>query len=359
VSMIKENNPFFSIIIPIYNVSRFIDLGISEILNQSYKDFEIILVDDGSTDSSGDQCDKLASCYENISCYHQGNLGAGPARNLGINKSRGEYIAFFDIDDKVESNLLQVCHDELCAYGKPDVFMFSYDSYDVRYKTITSLVFERLVCSSNNEIRDNYVDHLLGLNKDNGFVWNKVYKRQFLVENDIVLPDLLIQQDEVFNLKVYRKAQTLVVSPDILYHYYVYDKGNTRTRYIDNRLNIYKTVKNEFMSLYFDWHLEDKRMLEYVYGRFFRSIIETLNFNNIHIGSPLNKNERLNELQSIINDGEVQDCIIKMESLGIIPHWGFRKWYFEAIRDSDVVKYLFVRKLDLWLRALKNLIKRV
>ena len=202
MSMIKENNPFFSIIIPIFNVSRFIDLGIEEILNQSYKDFEIILVDDGSTDGSGNHCDELASSHESISCYHQENLGAGPARNLGIKMSRGEYIAFFDIDDNVESNLLQVCHDELCAYGKPDVFMFSYDSYDVRYKTITSLVFERLVCSSNNEIRDNYVDHLLGLNKDNGFVWNKVYKRRFLIENNLELPDLLIQQDEVFNLKV-------------------------------------------------------------------------------------------------------------------------------------------------------------
>ena len=150
-----------------------------------------------------------------------------------------------------------------------------------------------------------------------------------------------------------------MVSPDILYHYYVYDKGNTRTRYIDNRLNIYKTVKNEFLSLYFDWHLEDKRMLEYVYGRFFRSIIETLNFNNIHVGSPLNKKERLNELQSIINDNEVQDCIKRMGYLGITPHWGLKKWCFEAIRDSSIVKYMLVRRLDLWLKTLKKLIKRV
>lgn len=352
--MSLDKGLLFSVIIPIYNVSRFIDLGIEEILNQSYKDFEIILVDDGSTDGSGETCDKLASSHENILCYHQDNMGAGPARNLGINKSRGEYIVFFDIDDKVKPNLLQVCHDELCTYSKPDVFMFSYDIFDVLYKTTTDIVFKRLCCSSNSEIRDNYVDCFLGLDKDNGFVWNKMYRRDFLINNELTFPDLLIQQDEVFNLTVYRKAQTLVVSPEILYHYYVYDKGNTRTRYIENRQNIYKAVKNEFLSLYNDWHLQDKRMLEYVYGRFFRSIIETLNFNNNHIGSPLNKNERLNELQSILNDDDVQDCIKNLESLDIIPHSGFKKWYYEAIRDINIEKYIQIRRVDLGLKSMKR-----
>lgn len=346
--------PFFSVIIPIYNVSRFIDLGIEEILNQSYKEFEIILVDDGSTDGSSEICDKLASEHENISCYHQKNMGSGAARNRGLKEAKGEYITFFDIDDKVESNLLQVCHDELSAYGKPDVLVFSYDIYDVLYKTTTDIAYKRLCCSSNSEIRDNYVDHFLGLDKDNGFVWNKMYRRDFLINNELAFPGLLIQQDEVFNLRVYRKAQTLVVSPEILYHYFVYDKGNTRTRYIENRLNIYKTVKNEFLSLYNDWQLDDERMLEYVYGRFFRSIIETLNFNNNHIDSPLSKQERLNELRSIINDEDVQDCIEKMESLGIKPNSCLKKWYFDAIRDINIDKYLRIRRIDLGLRSFKK-----
>lgn len=354
-----DRSTFFSVIVPIYNVSRFINLGIRELLNQSFKDFEVILIDDGSTDSSGELCDQLASSRDNIVCYHQDNLGSGPARNLGINKASGDYVVFYDIDDKLEPNLLQICHDEICATASPDVFMFSYDSYDVKYKTITNIVFQELSCASNNEIREQYVDCLLGLGKDNGFVWNKVYKRQFLIDNKLEFPSLLIQQDEVFNLKVYHKAQQLVVSPKILYHYFVYDKGNTRSRFIENRLNIYRTVKNEFLNLYNDWLLDDDRMLKYVYRRYFNSIIESLCFNNTHSDSPLTVKERREEVFSIISDNDVKACVRQLESLNAIPERGFMKWYYKAIKKEDVSMILRTRRVESIWNSLKRTIKGV
>ena len=357
--MASENSPFFSVIIPIYNVSRFIEKGFKNILAQSFKDYEVIMVDDGSTDGSGKMCDQLANADERVFCFHQENMGSGPARDLGIHKSSGEYIAFFDIDDEVDPNWLQVCHDELKEKDCVDVLMFSYDSYDIQYKTITPIVFERLSCSSNKEIQMNYVDHLLGLDKSNGFVWNKVYRREFLIDNQLSFPHLLIQQDEVFNLRVYRKAHNLMICPAILYHYFVYGKGNTRSGYIPDRLRIYRTVKDEFMSLYEDWHLDDIRMPKYVYKRYFNSIVDTITFNNNHDASPLIQSERDDDLRSIINDADVQDCINQMEFLSIVPHSGFMKWYYKAIRASDVSMCLKVRKLDLWYNAFKKYLKGV
>lgn len=352
-------SPFFSIIVPIYNVSHFIDSRIRYVLKQSYNDYEVILVNDGSTDDSGVKCEKLALEHQRLRCYHQDNKGSGPARNLGIEKAKGKYICFFDIDDKIDDTFLSRCYELIVENCEPDVLMFSYDSYDVKYKSLTNVVFDELKCQSNQDIRNNYVEHLLGIKKVNGFVWNKIYKRQFLLDNSLSFPALLIQQDEVFNLHVYRKAQSLVVSPKILYHYFVYDKGNTRSRYIEERLKIYQTVKNEFLSLYDYWKLEDKRMLAYVYNRYFNSIIGTLNFNNNHKNSPLGKKERDQELESIINDAETQECLEKLDELGASPKNGFDRYYYNAIRERNIVKYKLLRALHLNLLTLKRRLKGI
>lgn len=350
---------FFSFIVPIYNVSHFIESGIDYLLNQSYKDFEIILVNDGSTDDSGKKCDYLSSIHENVHCFHQDNKGSGPARNLGIKRAKGRYIVFFDIDDRIEESLLKTCYDELNDKNFPDVFMFSYDSYDVKFKTLTQTVFADIQCLSNHDIRHIYVDHLLGLKKLNGFVWNKVYKRDFLVNNRLEFPSLLIQQDEVFNLHVYRKASSLVISSQILYHYIVYDNGNTRSRFIPERLNIYNTVKNEFLKLYSDWNLKDERMLKYVYLRFFKSIIETLNFNNTHKSSLLSNAMREKDFDMVFECDETTDCVQKLKQLDAVPSGFFYKSYYQTIKSNNKIRYKCIRFTERIIKSVKWKIKSI
>ena len=103
--MNEETRNKISIIIPVYNVSDFIDECIQSLLKQTYKNYEIILVDDGSTDDSGFKCDGYAQKYANIKIIHQINSGVSYARNVGISKSTGDYIVFVDPDDTNS-----VCH---------------------------------------------------------------------------------------------------------------------------------------------------------------------------------------------------------------------------------------------------------
>ena len=342
-------SPFFSVIIPIYNVSRFIDSGIQYVLNQSYPDFEVLLIDDGSTDDSGEKCERLAAVHQQVRCFHQSNSGSGPARNLGIQNARGEYIVFFDIDDKIDETFLETVFGELKNRNQPDVLMFSYDSYDVRYKTLTPVIFKDVDCKSNEEIRTIYVDQLLGLEHANGFVWNKVYHRCLLADNAITFPRLLIQQDEVFNLYVYRKATSLVISPKVLYHYVVYDKGNTRSRYIPERFHIYNTVKKEFLKLYQEWNLDDERMLKYVYGRFFRNIILTLNFS---------KKVSKREFKRIVESEDTISCVKALKSLNDCPDVFCGRQYLSAIEKQDFVKYRLIRFMDHFVKNLKWTVKK-
>ena len=349
-----SKHPFFSIIIPIYNVSRFIDSGIKFVLNQTFKDYEVILVDDGSTDGSEVLCDSLASENELIRTFHQSNAGSGPARNKGIEESRGEYIVFFDIDDSIEESLLQECYDDLSSNGFPEMLIFSYDSYDVKYKSLVSSVFESIKCENNNDVKRIYVDHLLGLKNQNGFVWNKVYARSLLINSHIEFPAILIQQDEAFNQRVYRHTNSLLISPKVLYHYYVYDKGNTRSRYIANRFQIYNTVKNEFLSLYDYWSLDDERMLRFIYSRFFNSIVTAI---NSHLGWGDDANNR-KKIETILCCDETVDCISRMKSLGIVPVNFIPRLYYQAIKHQSVFFYEVIYLYGHFIKSAKWRIKK-
>ena len=352
-----SKHPFFSIIIPIYNVSKFIDTGIKYILKQSFKDYEVILVDDGSTDGSDVMCDNLA--FENgvIRTFHQANAGSGPARNKGIAEARGKYIVFFDIDDSIEETLLQECYDDLCSNSFPEMLIFSYDSYDVKYKSLVASIFETIKCQNNDEVKNIYVDHLLGLKFNNGFVWNKVYSRILLINNKIEFPDILIQQDEVFNQIVYRHVSSLLISPKVLYHYIIYDKGNTRSKYIEDRFQIYNTVKDTFLELYNFWSLDNERMLKYVYTRFFNSIILAIGSHfECSVGN--NKTNVKKKIETILCCEETVDCIYRMQSLSIVPTRLFSKLYYYIIKRQCVFLFKVVYLCEYSIKLIKWRMKK-
>lgn len=103
----KDKLPLVSVVIPVYNTEKYLEKCVNSVLNQTYKNTEIILVDDGSRDESGKICDNFAKAYENISAYHTENRGQSHARNYGIKKSKGEYISFIDSDDYIAKDMIE------------------------------------------------------------------------------------------------------------------------------------------------------------------------------------------------------------------------------------------------------------
>nr|WP_300658193.1 glycosyltransferase family A protein [uncultured Acetatifactor sp.] len=97
-----------SVIVPVYNIKNYVEKCVNSIINQTYQNFEIILVDDGSSDGSEVICDKLAMCDERIRTYHKANGGLSDARNFGIDKSRGKYISFVDGDDLLHPDAIEL-----------------------------------------------------------------------------------------------------------------------------------------------------------------------------------------------------------------------------------------------------------
>jgi glycosyltransferase involved in cell wall biosynthesis len=113
----------FSIIVPVYNIENYLHECVNSILVQSFKSYEILLIDDGSTDKSATICDEFASSNNNIIAIHKKNGGLSDARNVGIEKAKGEYIIFIDGDDYIEEGTLEVFARELCKADDPDVMI--------------------------------------------------------------------------------------------------------------------------------------------------------------------------------------------------------------------------------------------
>lgn len=294
------NTPLVSVIVPIYNVKTYIYRGLENILHQSYKNIEILLIDDGSTDGSGSLCDSLSTIHENISVFHKQNEGAGSARNLGIQKAKGEYLYFFDIDDEIEPNLIEYC--VTTAISKAvDMVIFGFDMTDVNgIQDKVTTKFEEKLITSNSELKGAYIKDILLIPGNNGYIWNKFYKKSFIKTNSIEYPDLRIQQDEVFNLKIYRKIEKIYFSSKVLYHYYVYNKGNTRSYFIPDIFDIYVSVRDAFEDLHRRWGINNNAdVVDYLNNRFLSGVVASICTNLFHSDCPWTKKRKKQELKIV------------------------------------------------------------
>lgn len=336
-----------SVVVPIYNVSRFIERGIHQLLSLTYKEIEILLVDDGSTDASPALIDQWASQYPFITALHQNNAGAGSARQNGVDHAKGEYVWFYDIDDQIEPELLEHCLPYLD--GELDILQFGYDTWDSKYNIREDCRFLPLEAHSNLEVKERYSKYIFGQYHLNGFVWNKIYRVSFLRDNNIRFQNQKLQQDEIFNLIAYKYVNNLRVISDILYHYFIYHKGNTRSFIIPHRLTIFQEVRDNFLSLYHFWDLDNKEILSYIFSRHIGNVITALNFNlskSIVFG-------RQDYLQAVDNLS-IQESLSQLHVLNTGFSDFFKRKYVQALESKSFSGYLFVFIIERLLKLFKS-----
>jgi len=195
---------FLSVIIPLYNVEKYIAQGVESILGQKFKDVEIILVDDCSTDKSGEICDFYSSTNDNVAAIHKKkNMGVSHCRNVGIKKAKGEYVLFLDSDDFLQKNGLD--NIERRINEKPDVDVF-FIQFEIVPKTSHENVLENSFDRAN--ISNNETDDVVSIIKEQGVgtfptcCWCYIIKRNFILSNHLEFLPAKIFEDRVFAAKM-------------------------------------------------------------------------------------------------------------------------------------------------------------
>lgn len=204
-----------SIIIPVYNVSLFLEKCLNSVVNQTFKNLQIILVDDGSTDSSGIICDNYSKKDRRIEVIHQENKGVSETRNVGLSLARGDYITFIDSDDYIELDTYSTVFKTIIENKYPDLIFFRARVVDIQGKVID--IRGKKPTGKILKVDKEFSEKRIIGELDNG-VWNKVYKTE-IIKDIIFETEKTHGEDFKYNLEVLEKVKTAIDIDQIKYNY--------------------------------------------------------------------------------------------------------------------------------------------
>jgi len=259
-------NPLVSIIIPIYKAEKYIEKCVSCVTNQSYDNLEIILVDDGSPDRSGEICDELAKGDARIKVIHKENGGAATARNAGLDIMSGEYVAFVDADDYMEPNYIETLYHTLES-NHAQVSICSFKTVDEHGNTIAIDALhdeagkeekDAVQIFSGNEI---ILQDLQG-HWEHVAPWGKLYQASLF--EGVRYPKWIAYEDEHVFIKVFDKVQIAAKGNEKLYYYVQHAGSLMNSAYSERHRVTYLQMWRERIAFYQDEEPRHKELLNCV-----------------------------------------------------------------------------------------------
>ena len=229
-----------SIIIPVYNVANDLDRCIRSVAGQTYRNMEILLIDDGSTDGSGDICETYADGDGRIQVYHKENGGLSSARNFGIRKAAGNVFAFVDSDDCIHNRMIEILYRNLCDENA-DISVGEYRRVEKNSAVVQEAVSGITAARSSAEA----LALLLGRDPmyNTGVVCNKLFRRK--VFEGVEFPEGRLHEDEFVIHLLFGNAGRIVYTSDILYYYFVREESITGS-YSKKRLDALDAYEERF-----------------------------------------------------------------------------------------------------------------
>ena len=226
-----------SIIVPVYNVEKYINRCVESLIRQTYSNIEILLIDDGSKDSSGKLCDELCSKDPRIKCFHKTNGGLADARNYGLDQATGDYIGFVDSDDYIDEDMYKVLIAAAEKYNKKIVSGIDCNLYDNGISYKPELILEEDEISKKEIIRRflfRDAEPSLG-------VCNKLFNAELF--KDIRFPKGYINEDSIVLAKLYKYSDGIVLCSKAIY-YYCHREGSITKSAFKDRINDYIAMNN-------------------------------------------------------------------------------------------------------------------
>lgn len=221
-----------SIIVPVYNVKGYLYECLESLVSQSFEKYEIILINDGSTDGSDLICKKYEEKYENICYYSQSNKGQSAARNLGVSKSKGEYILFVDSDDYIIKDTCKVLYEAAIKY---DVDIVIGDILNEKEKILKDKSF-RAIPHENQKISvAQYCIEAFEYNIYDIVPWIRLVKKQYLQENKIEFLEGCYYEDHEYSMKIFTSDNGSVLKIRFPFYFYRTDRAGSTTNYASRK----------------------------------------------------------------------------------------------------------------------------
>lgn len=223
-----------SIIVPVYNVEKYLNRCLDSILNQIFTDFELILVDDGSTDNSGIICDEYKTKDNRIKVIHKENGGLSSARNAGLDIARGRYIGFVDSDDFISKDMYQILYNE-AEKNKADMIMCEFKKVDKNYEAINNNLYKKsdIKLLKKDEILEDMYSDMYDIYVVS---WNKLYDKELFL--NLRFPLGKVNEDEFLAHELIYRSKKIIFANKILYYYVQRVNSIMSSSFNEKRLDI-------------------------------------------------------------------------------------------------------------------------
>ena len=259
--------PIISIIVPVYNASEYIRRSVCSILNQTFDNFELILIDDGSTDTSLQICEELSETDDRIVVIHQENSGMSHTRNVGLDIARGDYIGFVDADDWIATNMYETLYKDIIDYDADIVSIRYLIAKNENVKLPVNKENSIEILTGVDKLR-RYLEYGIESRSNLNSVWSKLYKKELF--KNIRFPEGKRYEDLAINYLLISASKKFVIDNNYLYYYFMNSTGVTRNLFklcdydlIDVTSDIYNMTKGT----------EIEHLGEITYGRSFYSLL--------------------------------------------------------------------------------------
>ena len=333
--------PKISIIVPVYNVERYLRQCIDSILAQTYKDFELLLIDDGSPDNSGNICDEYAQKDPRIRVFHKPNGGVSSARNMGIDNARGEYISFIDADDYVEPNFLE---EMVKAMEKLDADLVCCG---VRINERDDGSISGFSCPDREKVYDKKegLIEMFSMDSFYGWPWNKLYKTDIVKKKGLRFPEgMKYCEDRTFVVNYSVHCSKISYISSALYHY-VYNeisavrKPSTKKKYESQYLDRLEADKRNYNAVK---NLHDNEIMKVLKARLF-----------------ITNNTTANVFLSYYDGTDKKTLLVLRKNFTrYLPYYLRRPKRFKSVGKKEVLRVFFRIFFPTLYNQLKRIVKR-
>lgn len=321
-----------SVIMPVYNAEKYLGKAIESMLGQSLKEIELILVNDGSKDSSLEICNEYEKRDNRVTVINKKNEGACIARNTGIEKARGKYIQLVDADDYIERDMLEEQYN-LGEKTDAQVVMcgMKFDVYQKNGQVIISEAhYKDMVLKSQDEIKPIFMD--LFDNLLFNYTHNKLYNTEFLRSNKLKFIEWLpIDQDTNFNIDVFRVLDRLTISTKAYYHYVKNFEETIVSRYHANKFEVRTFRYDRLKKLLIDWDIyneENKRKLDLMYIHY---VIECFDL-YCHEKCKLRFKDKKKEIKNVLKTMQVKEAVNEIE----VTNSAYTNLVYKAMKKNRI-----------------------
>lgn len=350
----NDKNIVVSIIVPIYNVEMYLKRCLDSLVNQTFKEIEIIALNNGSTDNSLNILMEYANRDERVVVINGENLGVSEARNIGIHTARGKYITFVDSDDWIDLNMIKTLYDAIND-NSYDLAMCTYirEFGDHSKEKVFNLPEKNIY--TNNEVKEELLRKLIGpIGKELanpeyldalGTVWAKMYRASILRNKNLRFVDLNeigSGEDTLFNIYVFNKVKSVILLNKPMYHYWRGNSNSITSKYIPDFIEKRRNYFNYMKNFIADNNLGSKyevalnnRICTSVLGM---GLLECSKSNNISFL------KKIKNIKEILTEDYIDNAYINLELSNFKFHW--RVFYFFNKYKLSIPSFIMINTIE-------------